>query len=225
MSQYTFNNNGPHLGNVNGSPGNIDGSHVNATNSSYAGGFGSNETSLQFGLPSIRNNVAAAAASQISGGGRKKTKSLRRKIKNITNKYRMSRTKRNSIRKRLRSKYTRGRKTRSGRKTKSFRRLTCSKKHKHKQTCYCNKCLSTSCVCKRHKSGKKRRSSKTMKQRGGYYAQFSNDIPNTPSYSTGGILSPQDSALANPTPMHLLSNDTNCIDNYDYNTNNGFQYW
>jgi hypothetical protein len=72
------------------------------------------------------------------------------------------------------------------------------------------------------KRGKK--SKKSKKQRGGYH-QFQSDIPMTQTYSRGGILDAKDLALANPAPYQVLSNCTNCIDNYDYNTNRGFQFW
>jgi hypothetical protein len=72
---------------------------------------------------------------------------------------------------------------------------------------------------KRHKKSKK-----SKKQRGGYH-QFQSDIPMTQTYSRGGILAAKDLGLANPAPYQVLSNCTNCIDNYDYNTNRGFQFW
>jgi hypothetical protein len=65
---------------------------------------------------------------------------------------------------------------------------------------------------------------KRNKQRGGYH-QYQSNIPNTPSYSTGGHLSASSSALANPVPHKVLSNCTNCVDNYNANTNKGFQFW
>ena len=186
---------------------NIDGKLVNIDNSSYSGGFGSNETSLQFGLPAIRNNVDAANASRIMSGGGKKSKTLRRKIKNITNKYRMPKTKRNAIKRRLSRKY--GRRTgkkRTARRNRSSKRCICSKKHRHGKKCY-------------------RRVKSSRRQKGGYYDQYSNNIPNTPGYSTGSALSPNESMLANPVPIQKVSNLTNCVDNYDYNTNKGFQFW
>jgi len=60
---------------------NIDPKYVNVTNSDDPRGFGSNETNRQWGLSGISNNAQAAAASAIKGGARSKT--LRRKIKNI----------------------------------------------------------------------------------------------------------------------------------------------
>jgi hypothetical protein len=65
------------------------------------------------------------------------------------------------------------------------------------------------------RSHRRRRS---LKQKGGY-AQFYNNMPNTPSYSTGGVLSPSLSALANPVPYQLLGNEP---DNYNHFTNSGF---
>jgi len=67
----------------------------------------------------------------------------------------------------------------------------------------------------------KRSQKRSLKQKGGY-AQFYNNMPNTPSFSTGGVLSPSLSALANPAPYQVLSNCTNCVDNYNHLTNSGF---
>ncbi len=74
------------------------------------------------------------------------------------------------------------------------------------------------------KRGRSRRSgrSRSLKQKGGY-AQFYNNMPNTPSFSTGGVLSPSLSALANPVPYQVLSNNGgSCVDNYNHMTNSGF---
>ena len=65
-----------------------------------------------------------------------------------------------------------------------------------------------------HKSGKK------YVMRGGY-SQYMNNVPNTPSYSTGGQLSPLLSALANPVPYSVLPN-INGIDNLNHNALNSF---
>jgi hypothetical protein len=73
-----------------------------------------------------------------------------------------------------------------------------------------------------HKKSKKtvtRRRKGSKRQRGGY-SQYMSNIPYTPSYSTGGILSANLSALANPVPYQPTNN---CVDNYNYNTNKGFQ--
>jgi len=73
---------------------------------------------------------------------------------------------------------------------------------------------------KRARSRKQSRS-RNLKQKGGY-AQYQNNMPNTPSFSTGGYLSPSLSAMANPVPYQLLSNCTNCVDNYRHDLNSGF---
>jgi len=54
------------------------------------------------------------------------------------------------------------------------------------------------------------------------YAQYQNNEPMTPSYSVGGILKSNDLGLANPPPIKLLSNCTNCVDNYNHYTGKGF---
>jgi hypothetical protein len=68
---------------------------------------------------------------------------------------------------------------------------------------------------------KSRRNRSSKRQRGGY-AQYQNNVPMTQSYSLGGPLSPNQSALASPPPYQVLSNCTNCVDNYSYFTNKGF---
>ena len=70
-----------------------------------------------------------------------------------------------------------------------------------------------------HKRSAKR--GRNRGQRGGY-AQYQNNMPYTPSYSTGGLLSPSLSALATPVPYQLNSNCTNCVDNYNHFTGQGF---
>ena len=75
---------------------------------------------------------------------------------------------------------------------------------------------------KRKNSRSKRRSrSKRQRQTGGY-AQYQNNVPITQTYSLGGPLSANNSALASPPPYQVLSNCTNCVDNYSRFTNNGF---
>ena len=68
----------------------------------------------------------------------------------------------------------------------------------------------------------RRHTRRHRKQRGGY-AQYMNNMPNTPSYQVAGINLPANlSALANPAPYVKLSNETSCIDNYNHYTNMGF---
>jgi hypothetical protein len=74
-------------------------------------------------------------------------------------------------------------------------------------------------------AGKRRtrsRRSRSRRQRGGY-AQYMNNMPNTPSYQVAGInLSPDSSMLATPGPQVKLDNCVNCVDNYNRYTNTGF---
>lgn len=170
--------------------GNIDPKYVNVTNSNDPRGFGSNETNRQWGLSGVSNNAQAAAASALKGGSKSKT--LRRKIKNIANKYK-------------KMKGGKSRKTTLGsikRRLAKIIKLGKSKRH-HKK--------SKKTVSRRHRG--------TKRQRGGY-SQYMSNVPYTPSYSTGGQLSANLSALANPVPYQPTNN---CVDNYNYNTNKGFQ--
>lgn len=74
---------------------------------------------------------------------------------------------------------------------------------------------------KRHTRGKRR--THKRKYRGGW-SQYQNNMPLTPSYSVAGLQNENfPSALANPPPYSMLSNCTNCVDNYNHYTNSGFQ--
>ena len=70
----------------------INTSLVNATNSNYSGGLGSTQVpSSAYSMRGASNNIDAAAG-RLSGGGGKGTKYyklLKRKIKNITKRYKM----------------------------------------------------------------------------------------------------------------------------------------
>lgn len=72
---------------------------------------------------------------------------------------------------------------------------------------------------RRTKHRRHRRSGR--RQRGGY-SQYQNNMPMTPTYSVGGILPASQLALANPPPIQVLPNCTNCVDNYNHYTNMGF---
>jgi len=72
---------------------------------------------------------------------------------------------------------------------------------------------------KKNISRRHHRSQYNKVMRGGD-SQYASNVPNTPSYSTGGQLSPSLSALANPVPFKLLSNQS--IDNLDHNALNSF---
>ena len=170
---------------------NVDPKYVNVTNSNDPRGFGSNETNRQWGLSGVSNNVQAAAASALKGGSRSRT--LRRKIKNIANKYK-------------KMKGGKSRKMTLGsikKKLSSILRMGKSKRRNVKK--------SKKSVSQRRKGSKR--------QRGGY-SQYMSNIAYTPSYSTGGNLTANESALANPVPYQPTNN---CVDNYNHYTNKGFQ--
>jgi hypothetical protein len=70
-------------------------------------------------------------------------------------------------------------------------------------------------------AGKKRRTHRRA-QRGGW-AQYQNNLPNTPVYQVAGINLPASQlGLANPPPIKVLGNCVNCADNYDHYTGAGF---
>ena len=72
---------------------------------------------------------------------------------------------------------------------------------------------------RRNRSVSRRR----RQQRGGSYQQYGSNVPNTPTYSTGGVLSAGSSALANPVPYTVTGGNVNCVDNYNHFTGKGFQ--
>jgi hypothetical protein len=72
----------------------------------------------------------------------------------------------------------------------------------------------------RRKIKKRLTRSRKYRQRGG--AQYQNNLPLTPSYSTGGQILPTQSYLANPVPYKILSASGNCTDNYNHFTGKGF---
>ena len=168
--------------------------YVNATSSNNPANFGSNEISGtppgQFpgGLAGTKSNVDAAAGIWPGSGGAKK---LKRKIKNITKKYKKMKggsRKRNSLRNRIKTKYA----SRS-----ASRALALA-------------------------GGRRRKSSRRSRRQRGGYAQYQNNLPMTPTYSVGGLLKPSELGLANPPPIKVLSNCTNCVDNYNHFTGKGF---
>ena len=176
---------------------NVNPSYVNvgSTNNPYH--FGSNETQAFGGLRGASNNVDAAQG-KVPGvclfkGGAKK---LKRKIKNITKKYKMKVSKKRSghIKRKIKSKYNITKKTRAY-------KLNKTKSIKMKRT---------------RKNTKKR----NYKLKGGNYSQYQNNMPLTQNYSIGGILSPNQLGLANPPPYSL--NTGGCVDNYRHDINRGF---
>ena len=67
----------------------------------------------------------------------------------------------------------------------------------------------------RHSRNTKRR------QRGG--GQYQNNLPMSQTYQVAGVTLPaSELGLANPPPINVLPNCTNCVDNYNHYTNSGF---
>jgi hypothetical protein len=190
---------------------NINGNFINKDNSHYPGGFGSNQIPGLPGLAGAKYNVDAAAARVpgicMSGGGKK----LKRKIKNITKRYKMTKKsmkrKASGMKRRIKSALSRavGR-TRSVGLART-RSLAGGKKSRRRKG---------GNPFAAFKIGKK-----IFGQKGGY-SQYQNNMPMTPTYSTGGVLSAGNLGLANPVPYQVLSNCTNCVDNYNHFTNSGF---
>jgi len=175
---------------------NVNGSYVNVTNSNNPANFSSNEISGLPGLAGSKNNIDAASSKVpgiclFKGGARV----LKKKIKNISKKYKMRRG----------SKKARSMK-RKIKKIFGSRNLGLSR----------GRSISRSMT-----GGKKHKRSHRHRQRGGY-SQYQNNLPLTPSYSVGGILSPSQSALASPPPIQILNSAGSCVDNYNHFTNTGF---
>lgn len=193
--------------------------YVNGANSNYSGGFSSNEIPGQNGLPGLsgaKSNIDAAAG-VVPGicmtGGKK----IKRKIKNITRKYKkMKKSKKKSIKWSLKNMRARA-KTASASRSASLALARMSRggyKYGSKKTKRGGFGPMLLRRAYKHVTSKK-------KQKGGY-AQYQNNLPMTQTYSLGGHLSPTNSALASPPPYTVLSNCTNCVDNYNHYTNSGF---
>ena len=173
--------------------------YVNGTSSTYSGSFSSNEIPGLPGLAGSKSNIDAAAGIVpgicLFKGGAKK---LKRKIKNITRQYKKMKAgskKMRGIQHRLRSRMASRSRSRS---------LSGGKKSRRVQ----------------RKRGSRR--SRSNKQRGGY-GQYQNNLPMTQTYQVAGIdLPASELALANPPPIRVLPNCTNCVDNYSRYTNTGF---
>jgi len=186
-------------GNLNPYGSNVNSAFVNKDSSNFAGGFSSNEIPGLPGLAGAKNNIDAAAGIVpgigIFKGG---AKHFKRKIKNITKRYKrkmgMKGGKKHlrSIKSRIKAKYA----SRS-------------------------RSMGRSRMSSRAGSRHRRSRSHKRRQRGGY-SQYQNNLPMTPTYSLGGVLPASQLGLANPPPVQVLSNCTNCTDNYNHFTGKGF---
>ncbi len=193
---------------------NINGSFVNKDNSHYPGGFGSNQIPGLPGLAGSKYNVDAAASRVpgicMSGGGKK----LKRKIKNITKRYKMSRKsmkrRASGMKRRIKASLSRavGRARSVG--LARARSLAGGKTKRRGGNPFAAL-----------RVGKYLYNKKNNPQEGGY-SQYQNNLPMTPTYSTGGVISAGNLGLANPVPYKVLGNGGNCIDNYNHYTMKGF---
>ena len=181
-------------GNLNPYGSNVNSLFVNKWSTNNPANFSSNEIPGLPGLAGAKNNVDAAAG--IIPGFKGGARVLKRKIKNITKRYKRKMGKRHlrSIKSRIKAKYGGSRSRSMGR---SRTRSRAGSRHR------------------RHTRIHKR------SQRGGY-SQYQNNLPMTPTYSVGGVLPASQLGLANPPPVQVLSNCTNCSDNYNHFTGKGF---
>jgi hypothetical protein len=209
---------------------NVNAAYVNIDSSHYPGGFGSNEIPGLPGLAGAKSNVDAAAA-YVPGICLIKGGALKRKIKNITRKYKMKGGKKAATRKFKKF----------GKKISSSMSIAASKAKSVSRSLASS--LARSLAFKggrrtRRKRGgvhrfqwagvsKKRRSLKggSYPQSIPYppgYGQYQNNLPMTPTYSVGGVLDAKNLGLANPPPISVLCNSGSCTDNYNHYTGQGF---
>jgi hypothetical protein len=181
-------------------------SYVNGTNSNYSGSFSSNEIPGLPGLAGAKINVDAAAG-KVPGiclfkGGAKK---LKRKIKNITKRYKMKGGKKS--RKNLKHRVkTRALSLIGGRKHTRARQMA----------------LARTMSMARSRVGGTRRKYRKHYMKGGY-SQYQNNLPMTPTYQVAGVNLPaSELGLANPPPIRVLCNSGSCVDNYNHFTGQGF---
>jgi hypothetical protein len=206
---------------------NVNAGFVNVDNSHYPGGFGSNEIPGLPGLAGAKSNVDAAASHVpgiclMKGGNRRfshKNQSFKRKIKNITREYKMKGGKKSAKRTFLKI----SKKIRNDMKRAASRAMTISKMLARNSS---------------FKGGKTRRlrkgknvGRKSYHRGGSYtqsipyppgYSQYQNNLPLTPSYSVGGVLSANELGLANPPPYHVLGNAGDNYSHYPPPSGNSF---
>ena len=182
-------------------------SYVNGTNSNYSGSFSSNEIPGLPGLAGAKSNIDAAAGIVpgicLFKGGAKR---LKRKIKNITKRYKMKggRKSRKSLRHRVKSRALAL--SGGGRGYRRSRQMS----------------LARTMAMARSRAGGTRRRKNRYHMKGGY-SQYQNNLPMTPTYQVAGINLPASQlGLANPPPIRVLPNCTNCVDNFNSYDMKGF---
>ena len=198
--------NASNLGYGNVSPFN-NSSYVNGTNSNYSGSFSSNEIPGPPGLAGAKSNIDAAAGIVpgicLFKGGAKR---LKRKIKNITKRYKMKGGKksRKSLKHRVKS---RALALAGGR-----RRVSRSRQMS----------LARTMAMARSRVGGTRRHKNRYHMKGGY-SQYQNNLPMSQTYQVAGVNLPaSELGLANPPPIRVLPNCTNCVDNFNAYDMKGF---
>jgi hypothetical protein len=175
---------------------NINGSYVNVDNSQYAGRFSSNE--IPGTPPGPLPGLAGAKLNIDAAAGRVPGICMNGGAKKIKRKIKNI--------------------------TKHYKRMKAGSKKirslRHRLRSRASSRSLTSQLAGRRRT--RRHTRRHRKQRGGY-AQYMNNMPNTPSYQVAGINLPSSQlGLANPPPYVKLSNETSCIDNYNHYTNMGF---
>ena len=198
------NNSNLGYGNLNPYGSNVNPVFVNKWSSNNPATFGSNEIPGLPGLAGAKNSVDAAAGIvkgiAVYKGGYKK---LKRKIKNITKRYKRSMGMKGgkkymrSIKSKIKAKYASASRSRSRSRSRSMGRSRMSA------------------------GARRKRTNRRRKQRGGY-SQYQNNLPMTPTYSVGGVLTPSQVGLANPPPIKVLPNNGQCADNYNHFNNTSF---
>jgi hypothetical protein len=182
-------------------------SYVNGTNSNYSGSFSSNEIPGLPGLAGAKSNIDAAAGIVpgicLFKGGAKR---LKRKIKNITKRYKMKggRKSRKSLRHRVKSRALAL--AGGGRGYRRSRQMSLAR---------------TMAMARSRVGGTRRRNNRKYRMKGG--SQYQNNLPMTQTYQVAGVNLPaSELGLANPPPIRVLPNCTNCVDNYNHFTGQGF---
>jgi hypothetical protein len=173
---------------------NVNGQYVNVTSSNNPANFSSNETmQTGFGLFGTKSNVAAAAG-QAPG------------ICLFKGGAKVLKKKIKNITKIYKKMKKGSKKMRSLKRKLRLRTIARGS----------SRSLGT-----RFAGGKKRRT-RRKGQRGGW-AQYQNNLPNTPVYQVAGINLPASQlGLANPPPIKVLPNTGQCPDNYNHFTGMGF---
>jgi hypothetical protein len=166
---------------------------VNYDNSQWSASFTSKQIPSH-GLPEPLNKVEASSGN-FTGGGKRKNNYLIYKTMGGTRRTRQTR----------RKKYNNNKKFKYLLDSILLTKKRLSKKKYHKKS-------------KGRKTQHRHYYYKKMK---GGWNQYQNNVPVTPTYSVGALQS-TNSNLANPPPYNVLSNCTNCVDNYNHFLRNGF---